>query len=93
MMRKKPPLSRQKRTSGPPQGGKPLLTGRKYGNGASPATAPNVQKINNGREIMNGGMYRTAVAVKDFGERSRLGLVIGIGKILRKIVMRITWIG
>jgi hypothetical protein len=93
-MREKPPLSRQKRISGPLRGGKPLLTDKNCGNGATPATALNVlKKTNNGRKTMKGKMYRTAVAVKDFGERLGLGFVAGIGKIMREIAMRITWIG
>jgi hypothetical protein len=58
-----------------------------------PADALIVQKIITGGEAMKGRIYRAAVAVKDFGERSRMGFVTGIGKTLREIAMRITRIG
>jgi hypothetical protein len=39
---------------------------------------------------MKGKFYRASVAIKDFGERSKLGFVASFGKFLRKIAMRIT---
>jgi hypothetical protein len=42
---------------------------------------------------MKGKFYRASVAIKDFGERSKLGFVASFGKFLRKIAMRITTAG
>jgi hypothetical protein len=90
----KPPLSKRKRTSGPQRDGKPLLTARKCENGANPAIVLNVlRKANNGRGLMEGRIYRTTVAIKEFGERSRIKIIANIGKFLREIAMRITRIG
>jgi hypothetical protein len=43
--------------------------------------------------MMKGKMYRATVAIKEFGERSRIKVIANIGKALRKIAMRITRIG
>jgi hypothetical protein len=42
---------------------------------------------------MKGRMYRATVAIKDFGERSKIKIIASIGKSLQKIAMRIIWIG
>jgi hypothetical protein len=42
---------------------------------------------------MKGTIYRTSVALKDFGERSKMGFVASFGKFLREIAMRITTVG
>jgi hypothetical protein len=75
-------------------GRKAFIDGQKMRKRGGPCGGPVCSKIiSNGREIMKGKFYRASAAVKDFGERSKLGFVAGFGKFLREIAMRITTAG
>jgi hypothetical protein len=51
------------------------------------------RKINNGREMMGGRMYRATVSIKDFGEWSGIGFIANLGKALREWVLDHTKMG